>query len=237
MSKISSLSLFFPMYNEAAAIGGTVERARAALDEMGIGDYEIILVDDGSRDGTGDLADSLAARLPKLKVVHHPKNLGYGAALSSGFAAATKDWVMYTDGDGQFDVSDLAKFLQYTDDYEVLLGYRLERQDHGGRKLNAALWAWLVWLLVGLRVRDLDCGFKLMRRRVLERVLPLEAGGAVISAELLLKLKRLGYEFKQIGVNHFARTGGKSTGANLGVVARAARELWQLRQRLGKPLT
>ncbi len=203
-----------------------------ALNDLHIEDYEIIIVDDGSRDDSGSLADELAAASPRVRVVHHPQNRGYGEALKSGFAAATKDWVMYTDGDGQFNVADLQQFLPYVENYDALLGYRLQRQDHWGRKLNAMLWSLAVRMLIGVKARDIDCGFKVLRRETLAKVLPLQASGAVISAELIAKLQRSGARIQEIGVAHYARHGGQPTGANLRVIARALKELWRLSRRL-----
>ena len=230
MSRFKSLSLFFPVYNEVAVLEATVSGAVAALKHQGIADFEIIIVDDGSRDGSAVLADQLAAAHPEVHVIHHATNGGYGAALKSGFAAASKAWVMFTDGDGQFDIADLARFETYVPDYDVMLGYRIDRQDHVGRKVNARAWSQLVRLILGIKVRDLDCAFKVISREALDRVLPLEASGAAISAELLLKLKRAGYRFVQVGVHHYPRLAGASTGARPSVIAKALRELVTLRR-------
>ncbi|MBW4061412.1 glycosyltransferase family 2 protein [Candidatus Saccharibacteria bacterium] len=230
MSLFTSLSLFFPVYNEVAVLEDTIRRANRSLLGLKVADFELIIIDDGSTDGSGALADKLAAELPVVRVVHHAANGGYGAALQTGFGAATKEWVMYTDSDGQFDVADLANFERYVGSYDVMLGYRLQRQDHVGRIVNAKAWSALVHLLIGVKVRDLDCAFKVIRRSALVRVLPLEASGAVISAELLLKLKRAGYKFVQVGVHHYPRVAGEPSGAKPSVILKALKELAALRR-------
>ena len=232
MNTISSLSLFFPVYNEIAVLETTVSEAHQVLVRLGIGDFEIIIIDDGSTDGSGALADGLAARLDHVRVVHHSRNLGYGAALSSGFSAATREWVMYTDSDGQFKLNDLKRLLPYTAQYDVILGYRDNRQDHIGRVINAWVWTMLVWVVMGLRVRDLDCGFKLFRRQVLHEVLPLSSRGAVISAELLAKLQRQNHRYVQVRVRHYPRRFGQPSGASVRVIWRALGELRHLRDTL-----
>ncbi len=228
----TSLSVFFPVFNEAEALPGLIEHALEVLGSMGLDNYEVIVVDDGSSDGSGDIADGYARRNPKVRVVHHPRNLGYGAALESGFAAATCEWVAYTDGDGQFDLADLAQFYAPSTRVEVVLGYRRQRNDHLGRRLNAWLWGRLVQLILGLAVRDLDCGFKLFRTQRLRNLGSIEARGAVISAEILMKLKAMGCVWEEVAVEHYPRQGGAPTGARFGVIVRAVRELFWLRRML-----
>jgi glycosyltransferase involved in cell wall biosynthesis len=229
---VTALSVFFPVYDEEAAVRGVVEQGLSTLQGLGLTDVEVIIVDDGSSDGTGRIADELAAEHQAVRVVHHSVNRGYGAALASGLTAATKPWVCFNDGDGQFKLSDLAEFLPHTSDYKVVLGYRMKRQDHFGRKFNTGLWALAVWAVLGLRVRDLDCGFKLIRRDCVQRILPLQSKGALISAELLLKLQRLGCRFYEVGVGHYPRQGGHPSGADLRVIMKALTELVTLRRRL-----
>jgi glycosyltransferase involved in cell wall biosynthesis len=227
-----SLSVFFPAYNEVRAVGGLVEKSVNALEQLGIEDYELIIVDDGGTDGTGELADRLAKQQPRLKVVHHKTNLGYGAALSSGFEAATKEWVCFTDGDGQFDLRDLRVMLPEADKYQAVLGYRRQRSDHIVRKLNAWMWSVVVWLVIGVKVKDLDCGFKLVKRSLIQDILPFESKGAAVSAEILLRLKAKGAAYGQVPVEHYPRVGGSPTGANPKVILRAIGELAALRRRL-----
>ncbi len=228
-----SISVFFPCYNEAENIGRVTAEAVKVLEALKA-DYEIILVNDGSRDQTGQAADSLAASNPRLHVVHHPTNQGYGAALRSGFKAATKDLVFFTDGDGQFDLADLPPFLDLIKQADMVCGYRAHRSDPWMRKLNGWCWTQLVCLLFRLRIRDIDCAFKLMRRQVLEGMEFLSRG-ALISTELLARASRKGCTIAERPVRHYPRRAGQQTGANWRVVIRAFKELLQLRRRiLGK---
>ncbi|SDJ05643.1 Glycosyl transferase family 2 [Frankineae bacterium MT45] len=232
MSQLTSLSLFFPVYNEVALLEQTTTDAAKAIAQIGISDFEIILVDDGSSDGSSELADRLADEVAGVRVVHHTVNGGYGAALRTGFTSATKEWVLFTDSDGQFDVGDLARFLPSTDKFDVVLGFREGRKDHFGRKVNAKLWALVVRMVLNVGVKDLDCAFKLIRNSALQDIMPLESDGAVISAELLCKLKRADHPFAQVGVQHFERTAGEATGASLKVIAKAFVELVALRVKI-----
>jgi len=226
----TSLSVFFPVFDEAEALPGVITGALSVLGSMGLENYEVIVVDDGSRDGTAGIADDWAAKDAHVRVVHHPRNLGYGAALVSGFTAAKYQWVAYTDGDGQFDLSDIERFMEPSQRVDVVLGYRRSRHDHIGRRFNAWAWGRLVQLILGLNVRDLDCGFKLFRTSRVQGLKPLEARGAVISAELLMKLRREGYGWEEVAVEHYSRRGGAPSGARLSVIARAIKELMKLRR-------
>jgi glycosyltransferase involved in cell wall biosynthesis len=185
-------------------------------------------VDDGSTDGTSELADSLDG----VRVVHHGRNLGYGGALRSGFAAARHEWVFFTDADGQFDPKELAELLPHTASHDAVLGWRRNREDNGLRKVNTWLWAVVVRLVVGLRVRDPDCAFKLLRRSRIEALGPLTTGGAVTSTELLVKLRRSGVTWVEVPVTHRPRLAGRASGASPRVIARALVELVRLRRSL-----
>jgi glycosyltransferase involved in cell wall biosynthesis len=226
-----SLSVFFPVFNEAAALPGVIEGALRVLDTFESMPYEVIVVDDGSTDGTGRIADYYAGRNRAVRVVHHAQNLGYGAALISGFEAARYEWVAYTDGDGQFDLGDIRRFVEPSKRVDVVLGARRKRNDHVGRRFNAWLWGRLVHWILRLDVRDVDCGFKLFRTERVRRLGPLEAQGAVISAELLVRLRAQGCRWEQVTVEHYPRQGGAPSGARLAVIVRAALELWRLRGR------
>jgi glycosyltransferase involved in cell wall biosynthesis len=215
-----------PAYNEAAAIGTTVEGLRAVLARLRI-PFEIIIVNDGSRDQTGAIADRLAAADPVVRVVHHPRNLGYGAALKSGFAAARREWVFLMDADGQFDPEELPGFLGAAASADLVVGYRAERADPFHRALFARIWAGLMAVLLGITVRDVDCAFKLMRRSCLTAI-PLEAGGAFMSAEMLAKAARAGARIVERPVRHLPRRTGRSTGGSLRVLVRAFYEFARL---------
>lgn len=227
-----SLSVFFPVFNEAEALPGVIDDSLAALKRLGVPKYEVVIVDDGSVDGTAEIADGIADQNPLVRVVHHAQNEGYGAALGSGFAAARYEWVVYNDGDGQFHLGNLERFVSASERADVVLGYRRHRHDHAGRKFNAWLWSVLVWIILGLKVRDLDCGFKLLRTSRVRELGTLEARGAVISAELLMKLRAAGCKWEEVPVEHYARVGGAPTGARLSVILRAVRELVRLRFKL-----
>ena len=163
-----SISVFFPCYNEQENVGRTVEKALEVMQQLNA-DFEVIIVDDGSSDGTGRIADEIAGRDGNVKVVHHEGNLGYGAALQSGFKAATKELVFYTDGDGQFDIGEMPPLLTLMEQYDIVSCYRLNRQDSIIRKINGWGWTWLGCMMVGLKVRDIDCAFKLYKREIFDK--------------------------------------------------------------------
>ena len=228
-----SISVFFPCYNEQDNIRRVTKGALKVLDALPT-DYEIIIVDDGSRDRTGAIADELATGNPRIKAVHHPTNLGYGAALQSGFRASTKDLVFFTDGDGQFDLADLPPFLDLIRQCDIACGFRRNRRDPFWRKINGWCWTKLVCLLFGLKVRDIDCAFKLFRRQVLQGM-ELLSTGALISTEVLARAARQGCRIAEQGVSHYPRIAGRQTGASWRVVFRAFEEMFRLRRRiLGK---
>jgi len=225
-----SISVFFPCYNEQDNVGRTTEQAHSVLENLGA-DFEIIIVDDGSRDATGRIADEIAARQKRIRVVHHPVNLGYGAALQSGFKSSTKKLVFYTDGDGQFDIGEMPALLPLMERYDIVSCYRINRQDNLIRKINAWCWTKLVCLLFNMKVRDIDCAFKLYKREIFDNI-ELVSSGALIDAEILARAVRRGYTITQQGVHHYPRQAGKQTGANIRVILRAFRELFKLYQRI-----
>ncbi|MCG3128856.1 MAG: Undecaprenyl-phosphate 4-deoxy-4-formamido-L-arabinose transferase [Phycisphaerae bacterium] len=221
-----AMSVFFPCYNEEANVERTTQAALKTCERL-FDDYEIIIVNDGSRDRTAEIADRLAAENPRVRAVHNQPNRGYGGALARGFREARKDYIFYTDGDGQFDFEEMERILPLLDSHEIVSCYRLDRQDPLPRKLNAALWGTLVRALFGLRLRDIDCAFKIYPRRFIDEI-ELRSTGALIDTEMLAKATRLGYSIAQAGVHHYPRTAGQQTGANLRVVLRAFRELFRL---------
>jgi glycosyltransferase involved in cell wall biosynthesis len=232
--QVERLSYFFPAHDEEANLRGLVDEALETLPGLAE-TFEIIIVDDGSRDATGSIADELVASHPGVvRAVHHPTNLGYGAALLSGFRAARHDLVAFTDGDRQFRVADLARLtdrLAAPDQPDIVVGYRIKRADPLVRTLYARAYRFanLVWFR--LRVRDVDCACKLFRRAALEGV-AVESGGAFFSAELLIKLKTAGRTIAEVGVPHHPRTAGSATGARPSVILRAVRDFWRLRLRM-----
>ena len=227
-----SLSVFFPCYNEQDNVARTTERAIAVLEKLNA-DYEAIIVDDGSKDATGQIADKIAARNKRVRVVHHPTNLGYGAALQSGFRSAAKELVFYTDGDGQFDISEMPALLPLIKQYDIVSCYRLNRQDNMIRKINAWCWTKLVCFLFKMKIRDIDCAFKLYKREIFDNI-KMVSTGALIDTEILARATHKGYAVTQRGVHHYPRTSGTQTGAKLGVIIRAFRELFKLYNQIKK---
>jgi glycosyltransferase involved in cell wall biosynthesis len=230
-ARANSISVIFPSYNEQDNIRGSYASATAVLRKLGF-DYEIIFVDDGSTDATPQIADELAATDQHVKAIHHPANLGYGAALKSGFATAAKMLVFYTDCDGQFDLNELPPLIPLIRNCDVVSCFRMNRQDGWVRSFNAFCWNKLVGLLFGLKLRDINCAFKLYKRKVFHRI-ELHSTGALISTEILAKATTRGWVITQVGVHHFPRTLGKPTGAKPRVILRAFAELIQLRRQLG----
>ena len=225
-----SISVFLPCYNEQDNVTRITEQAVGVLEKLNV-DFEVIIVNDGSSDDTGQIADKIADRDSRVKVVHHPSNLGYGAALQSGFKAAAKDLVFYTDGDGQFDINEMPPLLPLMEQYDIVSCYRLNRQDNLIRKINAWCWTKLVCLLFGMKIRDIDCAFKLFKKEIFSRI-ELLSTGALIDTEILARAVGAGFSVTQKGVHHYPRTAGAQTGANLKVIFRAFKELFELRSRI-----
>jgi hypothetical protein len=227
---LGPLSLCMPCFNEQDVIGDVLRGACAVLPEF-VEEFEVIVVDDGSSDNTAAVVQEWAAADAHVRLVQHERNRGYGAAVSTALQAAEGKWVCMTDGDGQFNLLDIPQLLVDAQSNDVVVGYRHRRADNGMRKFNAHSWKWLIRCLMGLRVRDLDCAFKLFPRWVIDE-LQLRSEGACISAEILAQCTRGGLSICEVPVNHFPRAAGKATGANLGVVIKAFRELpivWQYR--------
>jgi glycosyltransferase involved in cell wall biosynthesis len=217
------LSIVLPAYNEAGNLPGLIGEISAHLRNKDI-DYEIIIVNDGSRDNSKDVIQSLKTASSHVVGVEHETNKGYGAAVRSGFNAATKEWVFFTDSDRQFNFSEIEKLLEIKDSADIIAGYRYNRQDPFIRKLNAGIFNLAIDVLFWLWVRDIDCAFKLIRREVIQKA-NLESNGALINSELLVRAKRMGYKIKQVPVTHLPRKHGKQTGANIKVILRAVKEV------------
>jgi glycosyltransferase involved in cell wall biosynthesis len=224
------ISLFLPAFNEEGNIARMVDSGVKALSEL-CDVFEVIIVNDGSHDATGRIADELAGKNDRIRVVHHNINRGYGAALRSGYAAARFDYVFFTDSDGQFEVGELKEFIPYIAEYPIVTGYRIERRDPFIRTLNARGWNLINRLLFGIRVKDINCAFKCVQKGVFEKI-HLTTDGAMINAELYAKALAHGLKIKEIGVNHYPRRVGKQTGANIWVIARAFIELLRIKRSL-----
>lgn len=221
-----SLSAFMPCYNEQ----GNVERTTLAMLEACRSvsdDFEVIIVDDGSTDRTAQIAERLVREHPQVRWVRNWPNQGYGGALQRGFAEASKDWIFYTDGDGQFDPREIRLLVGLLKRYDIVSAYRLDRQEGLVRKLNAWAWSSLVNLLFGMHLRDIDCAFKIFPKRLFDQI-NVHSRGALIDAEVLARAKLAGYRIGQVGVHHYQRLVGEQTGANVGVIARAFWELIKL---------
>ena len=228
---VQELSVVLPAYNEEPNIDRVVRTVMAYLDPTGI-DYEVLPVNDGSRDRTGEILARLQQEFPRVRPQTHPQNRGYGAALRTGFDAAEKRYVFYMDGDGQFDINDLDKLLPLASEDVIVTGFRIERRDPLIRRLNAKLFGgWLVRVMLGVYVRDLNCAFKLIPKKVL-RAITLESTGALINAELYGRAIRAGFGIREVGVHHYPREAGVQTGAHLGVIVRAFYDLLRLRQQI-----
>ena len=203
------LSVFFPAYNDGGTIASLVIRAVQVATRL-TPDFEVIVVNDGSSDATKDIADELARTYPQVRAIHHPRNRGYGGALRTGFAAATKDLVAYTDGDGQYDPSELeALWQRLTPDVDVVTGYKISRSDPWHRIVIGRVYHWTVKVLFRLRVRDVDCDFRLIRREVFDRV-KLERDTGVICLEMMRKMQDAGLRIEEIPVHHYHRAHGQS---------------------------
>lgn len=217
------LSLCMPAYNEAENIDDTLDAACAILPEF-VRQYEVVVVNDGSTDKTGEIVARYAQREPRVRILNHDKNQGYGAAVTTALRAARGEHVAFTDSDGQFSLLDLPHLIKRLHESDIVVGYRCNRADSWYRKLNAWGWNQLIRLLLGVHVRDLDCAFKIFPREVVEK-LRLTSTGAGINAEILAQVVRSGLSIREIPVNHYPRYRGAPTGAALRVIAKAFREL------------
>jgi glycosyltransferase involved in cell wall biosynthesis len=221
-----SISLIIPAYNEEANIEIVISKAIKVLRTL-FQDFEVIIVDDGSFDQTKKIVNHLIQDEPRIKLISHHHNLGYGAALNSGILAARKDLVFLTDADDQFDFSEIGKLLHFIPAYDGVIGYRFNRRDPIIRILLAKAWNWLNGLLFGLKFRDINCAFKLFKKSTVQNI-GIKSKGAFISAELLIRLVRNGYKVKEVPVKHFPRREGVATGAKFRVIVKAFYEIFIL---------
>ena len=231
MKNISSLSLVLPAFNEEANIEATVSSAAAYLSRA-VPRHEIVVVNDGSSDGTRAAVERLMRHVPQVVLVHHERNRGYGAALRSGFDRASSEYVLLMDSDGQFAVEDLERLRPFLGDYDAVIGYREKRADGPKRLFIAWVFHRVIRIFFGLRVKDVDCAFKLFARSAYEAVWPLRSEGALVSAELLTRFLRNEVRIKEVAVRHFPRTKGQSKGATGPVILRALKECIRLKYEL-----
>jgi len=233
---MKSLSVVLPAYNEEENAERAVEHVSAVAQTLDR-DYEIILVNDGSADRTGEIGRELESRIPHFRLVEHYPNRGYGGALKAGFAAATKDLIAFYPADAQFDFGEIDRMLKPVeeDGAGIVCGYRVNRQDSFIRKLNGLGWNMVVRLLFGYLCRDIDCGFKLFKREILDDV-HIVSDGAMIDTEFLAGAKARGYRIVEVPLTHLPRGAGEATGANLAVIVKAFRDLSRFRSRLSREL-
>ncbi len=205
----ASLTVFFPAYNDSGTIASMVIRAVQTASAL-TPDYEVIVVDDGSADATPAIIDELARTYPRVRAIHHPVNLGYGGALQTGFRSATKSLIFYTDGDAQYDPAEMTRLWErMTDDADLVNGYKISRSDPLHRIIIGRLYHYIVKVLFGLTVRDVDCDFRLMRRRIFEQI-DLEKTSGVICLEMMKKITDAGFRIVEVPVHHYHRAFGKS---------------------------
>jgi glycosyltransferase involved in cell wall biosynthesis len=219
-----SISVFLPAYNEEENIGEAVENTVEVLRDIS-DDWEVIVVNDASKDRTGEIADRLARDIPGVRAIHHEKNTRLGGALRTGFANASKELVFYTDADNPIDMNDLRWAVPMMADADFITGYRLNRDEPLKRKVYSRCYNWLIRLLFGLRVRDVNFSFKLLKQEILQKA-RLHSGGSFIDAELLIETRKYGFRIKETGVRYFARTRGVSTLASPAVIFKLLKELW-----------
>ena len=228
---VRSISAMFPCYNDAPTIGGLVDQVHSALTSL-VPIVEVIVVNDGSSDGSREVLDTMAAERPWLRVIHHPHNRGYGQALISGFTAARHDWIFYTDGDAQYDAREAGVLVPLaTDSIDVVQGYKVGRGDPWYRKVIGRLYHHVVKLMFGLGVRDTDCDFRLFRRRLFTDA-PLTSSTGVICVEMMFRFQRGGARFVQAPVHHYFRPHGRSQFFRLPAIARSMLQLLTLWWRL-----
>ena len=228
--KLPELSIFFPFWNEQDNIEQVVRDAIPVAAKVA-DKWEIIMVDDGSADKTLQIAQKLASKDKRLRVVSHQPNRGYGAALTSGFSDARYNFVVFTDGDGQFNFSEVTKFVDVIDSADMAIGFRKKRRDHKLFKRLLLMNLLKVWdfILFRFSFKDIDCGFKMFKKSAIEKLMPLRSEGAMITTEILAKAKRKKLKIVEVGVTHYPRKLGHQSGANLPVIIRAVLEsfiLW-----------
>jgi hypothetical protein len=225
-----SLSVIFPAFNEEENIRAVVEDACRIISKFAPV-FEIIVVNDGSKDRTGEICDDLALEFPDVRVVHHAENMGYGAAVKTGIEQARHDIIFFTDSDGQFDLREVATLLEQTDAYDIVAGYRARRHDPPHRLLFAWGWNILVRRVLGIRIRDIDCAFKAFKRHVFDSI-QIQSSGAMVNTEIFAQASAFGMTVKELPVSHFPRRHGEPTGDNVAVISKAFQELIRMRRSL-----
>lgn len=231
---IDSLTVFFPTYNEEASITDTVVKASNVLNKL-FKKWEIIVVNDGSKDTTREIIEKLHTEDSRVRLINHPVNKGYGGSLQSGFYNSKYDWITFTDSDGQFDFGEITKFFeeQKRTNADLVIGYYKKRQVSKFKIITSKMWELAVFVLFGLHVKDIDCGFKLISKRVIDTIPHLESErGAFVSSELLIKSRKAGFKIVEIPVTHYPRVIGKGTGRDIKVIFKSFVDLFRLWKKL-----
>ena len=234
MKKLDSLSIFFPFWNEGKNIENVVNSAIPIAEKVA-GEWEILIIDDGSSDNTLEKAEQLAKKNPNIRVITHSPNRGYGAALKEGFENAKYGVIVFTDGDGQFDFSEVDRLIEKIDESDMVIGYRKKRQDNLIRHILMNMLK--IWdrIFFGFLFKDIDCGFKMIKKEALTEIMPLRSEGAMITTEILAKAVRKKLKITQVEVSHYPRKYGNQSGANIPVIVRAVLESlilwWDLRNK------
>jgi glycosyltransferase involved in cell wall biosynthesis len=230
------LSVFFPAYHDEKNIDKVVHKAVEVLEDLKLKDYEITIIEDGSPDKTGEVADSLSAQYPKVKVVHHEKNQGYGATLWEGFTTARFEYVFYTDGDNQFDLDELKKFVALIPFSDMVIGYRKKKQYSTYRKLTSFVYNFILRLAFDTDYIDIDCAFKVIKTELFRKI-NVKTKDAFIDAEIMIRARLLGYTFTEVGVRHLPRVDGVSTAARPSIIFRTIREIISFRKEIKRELS
>lgn len=222
-----SVSIVLPAYNEERNIEKAVESCLSVLEKISR-EYEVIVVDDGSKDNTGKIADKLQDKNAHVRVIHHPKNEGYASALRSGFENSKFELVFYTDSDNQFNIDELPKMLSLIKDFDIIVGYRVNRKDSFYREVISRGYNFLIRILLGIKLKDVDCSFKLFKGDVIRKI-KIEHEGWLVDTEILAKAMKKGYKIKEIPVTHYPRLNGKSTVKPISSIFNTFKELIKLR--------
>ena len=228
---VRDVSVIFPAFNEEGNIRCTVETVIRALPKVAM-KWEIIVVDGGNSDATALVCDELKAQFPEVEIIRHGQNRGYSAALKSGIMSTKYDLIFFSDSDGQFDFRDLEQLIFWSEDYDIVAGYRAKRQEPLYRRINALGWNVLVRLVLGIKLRNIDCAFKVFRRSVFDHV-QIRCVGAMVNTEILAQATQLGMRIRKVKVSYFPRRQRKQSGTNVHVIIKAFRKLcrpWKLRQ-------
>lgn len=232
-NKDITLSVFFPAYYDEKNIDKVVHKAVEVLEELNLKDYEVTIIEDGSPDGTGEVADELAKQYPKVKVIHHEKNKGYGATLREGFTTAKMDYVFYTDGDNQFDLEELKKFVALIPFSDIIVGYRKKKQYSVYRKITSFVYNLILKWVFDIEYLDIDCAFKVIKRDLFDKI-EIKTKDAFIDAEIMIQANRLGYTSTELGVKHLPRVDGVSTAARPSIILKTIKEIYEYKKQLNK---